>query len=211
MLERMQNDEPRQRRRWDPLEGSQVDRALYLAPLSYVIGLVQHDDRLLVMAVAWWAFVYCFSVPFIVRRIARRSPPGDFLRAAAVLAAGALPLSLYIPLWRELTSRTALIVAFPLLLVWCVTAYVMALRSNPPRLTPARRIFVLGGGAMIYGTIALVGFGGAVFTMAMLNGGNPPMGAIVACLLIAAAGLGLGILSGWSALRLWSAKDVPLP
>jgi len=205
----MQNDQAPQRRRWDPTDGAFIDELLIWPSVVYVFGLFQ-PDRLVGLAVALWAGVYFLAIPFVPRRVALRSPPGDPLRAAAVLAAGAFPLALYIPLWRELTTRNALVVAFPILVVWCGAAYYMALRETPPVLTPARRAFVLGGGALIYGAIALVGLGGALITLFLLLWGLPPPTILIGCALIIGVGLGLGGLSGWAALRMWAARTAPL-
>lgn len=187
-----------------------MDKVFYVPAIFYVAGLIQHDALAIRLAVGAWACFYLVSVPFVARRVALRSPPGDFLRATAILAGGALPWSLYIPLWRQLTTPTALLVAYPTLLVWCCVAFFMALRRDPPALTPARRLFVLGGGAVLYGAIALISLGGAAFTLLLMASGVPPTDVLLVGLIVSAAGGALGALSGWAALRLWAAKDVPI-
>ncbi|WP_133255030.1 hypothetical protein [Phenylobacterium hankyongense] len=143
----------------------------------------------------------------MVRRVAVRSPPGDTWRAAATLAYGALPFALYVPLWRELTTRTALLIAFPVLYVWGAVAIWMALRDTPPPQTPRMRSVMLAGASLIYAAVSLTLLGAAGFAI-LMRLWSPIEGTMVVSLLLVVPGLPLGALAGWASLNLFMAARV---
>jgi hypothetical protein len=142
--------------------------------LFYGVGVADGDAAMAAGAIGFWSAFYALYAPFLIRYVAIREPPGDTWRAAAYIGYGAAPLGLFIPLWSELTAWPTVLVSYPLVVAWCVTAMVLAvLRRTPPAASRGRAVF-LGGAGVIYAVAAGPVFVG--FWIGLLTGRWTPPG-----------------------------------
>jgi len=85
------------------------------------------------MAVGGWAFAYLLNFPAQIWYVAHRPEGGEVGRTAKILALGACPLGFFLLLWAELTTRTGLLVMYPVVAVCGVAAMWIASLNKAPR------------------------------------------------------------------------------
>ncbi|MET0274391.1 MAG: hypothetical protein ABW360_15495 [Phenylobacterium sp.] len=184
--------------------GEYAWQASVFAVFMYVIALIDRDGGGVGWAIVFWLAIYLFVAPFIVRRVATRTPSGDHWRAAAVLAYGAFPFSVLVPWWRELTAWPVAIAVFPVLFAWGLAAQIIALRDKGPVRPPRVRALMLAGGGAICGAVALPLFGGAGIGL-LMGVWEPPPGAALISPLIILLCLPLALATGYASLKLFGA------
>jgi hypothetical protein len=91
-------------------------------------------------AIWFWTIGYLINFPLEIWHVHVRPEGGNPRRAAIVLAIGAIPYLLFIPLWSELTTHRALMVMFPVIAlagvaaIWLVWRREGALEdASPPK------------------------------------------------------------------------------
>jgi hypothetical protein len=92
-------------------------------------------------AIWFWTIGYLINFPLEIWHVHVRPEGGDPRRAAVVLAIGAIPYLLFIPLWSELTTHRALMVMFPVIALAGVVAMWLVWRREgaPEDASPPKR------------------------------------------------------------------------
>jgi hypothetical protein len=206
----MENDTRPFWRRLNPFDTGQITNAAIGAAAYYVLALFQPGWPI-GAGLAFWAVMYCIAIPHAVRHVDDRGAAADPVRTAAVLAFGLVPIAAYIPLWRDLASRTAMTIEFPIVFAWTCATLVLAVRENPPPLPPSQRTALIAGSAVIYGLVSAITLGGAVFILVLLQTGPPPPTGADFALAMVVVGLLIGAPSTWGAMRLWRLRAAPYP
>ncbi len=187
-------------RTWDQTRGyldNRLDGALLFPPLVYFIGLFDAEADSLGAALLVWLGASLIWTPWIIMRTAMNGPPGDPYRATAVLGLGLAPWAVTVALIGPLSTRTGLIIAFPVIYLWGATAMAIAgfdwLRPKSPR----SRRGVLVAGAVIYALFAAILFAGVFFA---------PLGGFLGTVAFI-----LGALAAFAAIRLALAPPLRAP
>ena len=140
----------------------QGDQFLVLPPLIYVIGLFTSGTDMLAGALVIWLVAAVLWNTMIFVRVAMRTPQGDKAVAAAVLGLGATPWLICLLGLDWLSTRTGLIVTFPLVFLCGAAGMAAAAFEWPRTRTPRGRSGVILAGAFAYALFAVL-FLGAVW------------------------------------------------
>jgi len=170
---------------------SRLDGVLLFPPCIYVVGLFEAGTETLGLALWAWLGAALIWTPWIILRTAMNGPPWDPYRATAFLGFGLAPWALVLLLIEPLSTRTGLIIAFPVIYLWGATAMAIAgfglLRPKSPQ---ARRRSLVAGALVyaLFAAILLVGvffapLGGILGTVAFVLAAFAALAAI--CLAVA--------------------------
>ncbi len=125
--------------------------------LSWMGELLHPGEFRVQIAYLSWLMTVPFNSFRVIDRVRWRRPRGDMRRAEAGVACAFAPWLLFIPLWDALTTREALVLAYPVIVTWTCAFWWLALDSWWPHRGPRYWIALSIGAACAAGLLAVDG------------------------------------------------------
>ncbi len=135
---------------------NQADIMVMLPPFIYILGVFDGGTKDLGLAVWLWLAVSLLWTPWITFRVAMRTPKGDPNAALAVLGIGLWPWLIFLFAVDWASTRTGLIVTFPLIFLFGAATMIAANFDWPRTKTPGGRSTLLMVGATVFGLYAVL-------------------------------------------------------